>query len=138
MTLQEKIVSMAMWKGMSQRYFPANQLLNQANAVELQKMGTQMFNFTEMGAMPMGGFNVQHASGHPYPAPNDGPIKVQLADGSVVEGTLHTEKPEDKLSTLTDAIYALKDEVSKLRSHSTQQHRRIQTLEARKDTHPAE
>tara|TARA_Y100000310_G_C20282179_1_gene623125 strand:+ start:166 stop:576 length:411 start_codon:yes stop_codon:yes gene_type:complete len=125
MTLQEKIVAMAMWKGMSQRYFPTNQLLNQANAVELQKMGSQMFNFTEMGALPMGQMPQLPA----VPA-NNGPIKVQLEDGTVVQGTLHTEKPEDKLSILTDAVYALKDEVAKLRGYSTNQNRRIRELEA--------
>ena len=124
---------MSAWKGMGMKYFPARELLTQANAIEQQKATGQLFSFTEMGAIPMG-----QMPQLPTTPANNGPIKVQLADGTVVEGTLHTEKPEDKLSTLTDAIYALKDEVSKLRSHSTQQHRRIQTLEARKDTHPAE
>ena len=126
MTIAEKILMCAMWKGMGQRYFPANQLLNQAQTVEIQKATGQLYNFTEMGALPMGQMMPQLPA---VPA-NNGPIKVQLEDGTVVQGTLHTEKPEDKLSILTDAVYALKDEVTKLRGYSTNQNRRIRELEA--------
>ena len=122
-TLQEKILMMSAWKGMSMKYFPARELLNQANAIELQKATGQMFNHTEMGTFPM-------MPQLPTLPANDGPIKVQLADGSVVEGTLHTEKPNDGLAALTAEIRGLRDEVKQQTRFTTQQHARIRKLEA--------
>tara|TARA_R100001244_G_C5112091_1_gene121394 strand:+ start:57 stop:440 length:384 start_codon:yes stop_codon:yes gene_type:complete len=116
----------AMWKGMGQRYFPANQLLNQAQTVEIQKATGQLYNFTEMGALPMG----QMLPQLPAVPDNNGPIKVQLEDGTVVQGTLHTEKPESDLSVLTAEIRGLRDEVKQQNRFSSQQHQRIRKLEA--------
>jgi len=107
MTIAEKILMCAMWKGMGQRYFPANQLLNQAQTVEMQKATGQLYNFTEMGALPMGQMMPQLPA---VPA-NNGPIKVTLENGNVVEGTLYTDKPEDHVTSLRAEIADLRKEV---------------------------
>ena len=103
-TLQEKILMMSAWKGMSMKYFPARELLNQANAIELQKATGQMFNHTEMGTIPM-------MPQLPAVPANNGPIKVTLENGNVVEGTLYTDKPEDHVTSLRSEIADLRKEV---------------------------
>ena len=120
-----QLISMAAWKGMSEKRFPLWTLINAYNQqperfAEMQRSG---FFPTEQGPMPLGQKQ--------FPDPNQ---QIEIVDdkGKVHYGTLHQSKPDDThLNELKAEVSELKDEIRTLVSHSKQQHSRIARIENR-------
>ena len=123
-------LSMAAWKGMSQKNFPLWTLINAYNQqperlLEMQRGG---FFPTEQGPMPF----PQNA------LPAQGIQRVTVVDEKGVEhtGTLHQPTAQDHSTKLEAEVKELRAEVKqqtenidKLLKYNTQQHRRIQDVE---------
>tara|TARA_Y100001963_G_scaffold63752_1_gene88789 strand:+ start:1011 stop:1409 length:399 start_codon:yes stop_codon:yes gene_type:complete len=112
LSLQKKIISAAIWKGMGDRRFPMFPLLNAANQVMHMEQTGNMLQIDESGvALPMN-------------APN----QILQTQAAVQQGTVVPAQP-DRIDALTDEVSSLRDEVSKLVSHSKRQHTRIADVE---------
>ena len=102
-----QLISMAAWKGMSDKRFPLWTLINAYNQqperfAEMQRSG---FFPTEQGPMPL-----QPAA---QPAQQVQPV----------------QQPQDHSAQLANEVRGIKDDVKQLLRYNTQQHRRIQDLE---------
>ena len=128
-----QLISMAAWKGMSQKNFPLWTLLNAYNQqpdrlLEMQRAG---FFPSEQGPIPLGGQAQLMAN-------NNQPVQFQTEDGKVHSGTLYQPGPKDHLDELKAEVNELKVVVSKqtegidkLLKFSQQQNNRILELESK-------
>ena len=109
LTLQKKIISAAVFKGMGDRRFPMFPLLNAANQVMHMEATGQLLQVDEAGvALPM-----------------NAPQQMLQTQAAVAQGTVQPAAPTVELTTLTSEVKALKDEIATLVSHSKRQHARI-------------
>jgi len=112
LTLQKKIISAAVFKGMGDRRFPMFPLLNAANQVMHMEATGQLLQVDEAGvALPM-----------------NAPQQILQTQAAVAQGTVQPAAPIE-LTTLTSEVKALKDEIATLVSHSKRQHARISEVE---------
>ena len=127
-----QLISMAAWKGMSQKNFPLWTLLNAYNQqpdrlLEMQRAG---FFPSEQGPIPL--------KPQQLADPNQR-IEVIDDEGKVHYGTLHQSKPEDthlaklesEVSELKDVVKSLTGEISTLVKFSKQQDNRLGKVEKR-------
>ena len=127
-----QLISMAAWKGMSQKNFPLWTLLNAYNQqpdrlLEMQRAG---FFPSEQGPIPL--------KPQQLADPNQR-IEVIDDEGKVHYGTLHQSKPEDthlaklesEISELKDVIKAQTSDISNLIKLSDKFHSRIENVEKR-------
>ena len=104
-----QLISMAAWKGMSDKRFPLWTLINAYNQqperfAEMQRSG---FFPTEQGPMPLG---------QPQAAQQALPVQVESS-------------VETHITSLANEVKALKDDIFTLVSHSKRQHARVTKLE---------
>jgi len=112
LSLQKKIISAAVFKGMGDRRFPMFPLLNAANQVMHMEATGQLLQVDEAGvALPM-----------------NAPQQILQTQAAVAQGTVQPAAPIE-LTTLTSEVKALKDEIATLVSHSKRQHARISEVE---------
>ena len=127
-----QLISMAAWKGMSQKNFPLWTLLNAYNQqpdrlLEMQRAG---FFPSEQGPIPL--------KPQQLADPNQR-IEVIDDEGKVHYGTLHQSKPEDthlaklesEVSELKDVVKSLTGEISTLVKFSKQHDNRLGKVEKR-------
>tara|TARA_R100001244_G_scaffold90772_1_gene68873 strand:- start:98 stop:505 length:408 start_codon:yes stop_codon:yes gene_type:complete len=126
-----QLISMAAWKGMSQKNFPLWTLLNAYNQQpdRLLEMTRAGFFPSEQGPIPL----------KPQQQLADPNQRIEVIDdeGKVHYGTLHQSKPEDthlselrsEVSELKDVVKAMTGEFGEMIKFSKEQHNRIARIE---------
>ena len=114
LSLQKKIISAGIFKGMGDRRFPMFPLLNAANQVMHMEATGQLLQVDDMGvALPM-----------------NAPQQILQTQAAVAQGTVQPAAPtQSHDAKLADEVRSIKEDVKQLLKFNNQQHRRIQDLE---------